>query len=271
MAGRQPIITLLTDFGLDDHFVGTMKGVILNIHPEVEIVDISHHVPPHDIFKAAFLLRNYYSYFPSGTIHVVVVDPGVGTSRRPVIMSWGKGTLVTPDNGVLSYISMEEEIFEIREITADHYFLKPRTGTFDGRDVFAPVAAWLSKGVKFSAFGEPISDYKILDIPQPEPVTHQQEAWRCKIVSVDHFGNLISNLSRKRFKELLNASKQRRFAFRVAEHTILKISQAYAEGEEGDVIAVFGSSGFLEFSVNQGNAAAVTNLNVGKDFLLKII
>ncbi len=269
MPTKKPIITLLTDFGVQDHFVGVMKGVILSIQPEAEIVDISHNAPPHDIFQAAFLLKNYYSYFPSEAIHLIVVDPGVGTQRRPIVTSSEKGIFVAPDNGVLSYLYAEGNVGDVREITADHYFLKPRSGTFDGRDVFAPVAAWLAKGVGLSSFGEPISDYKKFEIPQPSLI--QSGAWKCKIIHVDRFGNLISNLGREQFKEMLDASEQRRFAFRVGDHTISKISQTFADGEKDEVIAVFGSSGGLEFCVNQGSASAITDVRAGRDFLVKIV
>ncbi len=268
MAAKRPIITLLTDFGLQDHFVGTMKGVIANINPEALVIDITHDVSAHDIFQAAFLIRSAYAYFPSHTIHLLVVDPGVGTQRRILVASTEKGYFIAPDNGILSYLSAVGELRDVREITAEHYFLKPRTGTFDGRDVFAPVAAWMSKGVAVTSLGEPIEDYKKYDIPQPVPVG--QGGFRCKIVYVDHFGNLISNLTRERFQQLLDASKQRRFAFQVGEHTIGKISAAYAEGDKRDVIALVGSSGFFEFSVNRGSALKLTGVGVGKDFFMKV-
>jgi hypothetical protein len=269
MAARRPVITLLTDFGLQDHFVGTMKGVILNINPEAQIVDISHNIPPQDIFQAAFLLKNSFSYFHSSTIHVVVVDPGVGTNRRAILASSEKGFFIAPDNGVLSYIFDEANVGEVRELTADHYFLKPRTGTFDGRDVFAPVAGWLSKGGSLSAFGEPITDYKKIEFLQP--VLFQEGVWRCKIISVDRFGNLISNLTRECFKGYLDASEKRRFAFRVGEFTISRVQQSYAEGEKNEMIAVFGSSGFLEFSVNCGSAAQLSGVGAGQDILFKVV
>lgn len=270
MATRRPIITLLTDFGLEDHFVGVMKGVIANINPEALIIDITHNIAPHDVFQAAFLIKSSYLHFPPATIHVVVVDPGVGTSRRAIIVSSEKGYFIAPDNGVLSYIYAEEQIGEVREMTADHYFLKPRSGTFDGRDVFAPVAAWLSKGVGMPSFGEVITDYKKYDLPQPVPVN--QNVLRCKIIYVDRFGNLISNLSREQFNACLAASETRRFAFQVGgEHTVAKISHSYADGEKGELLALFGSSELLEFSVNQGNAAKLTSLGVGKDILFKAV
>jgi hypothetical protein len=269
MAEKRPIITLLTDFGEQDYFVGAMKGALLQTSPNVEIIDIAHNIPAHDIFQAAFMLKNYYRYFPNGSIHVVVVDPGVGTARRPILTSSESGLFVAPDNGVLSYVYAEEERYEVREITADHYFMKPRSKTFDGRDVFAPVAGWLARGVNPSSLGEPIDDYKKFDPPQP--VAIKEDAWKCKILYVDRFGNLIGNLPKEQFKELLNASEKRRFAFRIGDCTISKISQNFAEGEKGDeILAIFGSSGLLEFCVNQGSAAKRANISVGQDFLLKI-
>jgi len=214
-------------------------------------------------------LKNFYTYFPPDSIHLVVVDPGVGTNRRPIVASSEKGFFVAPDNGVLSYVYAEANVGEVRELTADHYFLKPRAGTFDGRDVFAPVAAWLAKGVGMSSLGEPIQDYKTFDIPQPVAV--QDSAFKCKIIYVDRFGNLISNVSREYFKEHLNASEKRRFAFRIGDFTISKVQHAYAEGERDELIALFGSSGFLEFSVNRGSAARLTGFGAGKDILFKVI
>ncbi len=269
MAEKKMLITLLTDFGLHDHFVGTMKGVIWSINPEAEIVDLCHEVTRHDIAQAAFLLKSAYSYFPPATIHVVVVDPGVGTKRRSLLVSNEAGRFIAPDNGVLSYVYAEQPAGEVREITADHYFHKPRTGTFDGRDVFAPVAAWLSKGVAPTSFGDMIDDYKRFELPQPTLLS--SGAWRCKILYVDHFGNLVTNLGRDQFREILDASDKRRFAIRVGEHTISKISQAYADGEPGELLAIFGSANFLEFSVNQGNASEVARVGVGQDVLLKVV
>lgn len=268
MATKRPIITLLTDFGLQDHFVGTMKGVIANINPEALVIDVSHGIAPHDVFQAAFLIKSSYLYFPSTTIHVVVVDPGVGSTRRILLVSTEKGYFIAPDNGVLSYLYTSEEIGEVREVTAEHYYLKPRTGTFDGRDVFAPVAAWMSKGVTMASLGEIVTDYKKYDLPQPASIG--QGGLRCKIIYADHFGNLISNLTREQFKQSLDTSAQRRFAFQVGEHTIGKISSSYAEGEKREVLAVFGSSGYLEFSVNRGSALKLTGVGVGKDFLFKV-
>ena len=269
MAAKKTIITLTTDFGLKDHFVGVIKGVILNINPEADLVDITHDIPPHDVLQAAFTLKQAYAYFPSGTIHVVVVDPGVGTHRRVLAASSEKGYFLAPDNGVLSFLYAENAINDTREITADHYWLKPRTGTFDGRDIFAPVAAWMSKGVSISALGETIRDAIKIDIPQPALI--QPGVWKCKILAVDHFGNLISNLTRENFTACVEHGEQKRFAFRVGDQTISKVSMSYAEGQPNEVLAIFGSAGLIEFCVNQGSAAAVTSLQAGKDVLLKVV
>ncbi|PID60290.1 hypothetical protein CSB45_00420 [candidate division KSB3 bacterium] len=270
MAEKKPIITLLTDFGGQDYFVGAMKGAILKIVSNVDIVDIAHDIPAHDILQAAFMLKNYYRYFPAGTIHVAVVDPGVGTARRPLLAVSESGIFVVPDNGILSYVSAGQERCELREITADHYFLKPRAGTFDGRDVFAPVAAWLAKGVSPSSFGDVISDEIRFDISQPLAV--QEHLWKCKILYVDRFGNLTSNLSKEFFEKLLDASEKNRFAFRIGDHTISKVSRNYAEAkEDGEILALFGSSGLLEFSVNQGSAAKALKVRAGQDCLLKVV
>ncbi len=268
MAAKKRIITLLTDFGIQDPFVAIMKGVIFTINPDVNIVDLSHSIPPQDIFQSAFLLKYSYRYFPSDTIHVIVVDPGVGTSRKAIIASSEKGYFVAPDNGVLSYVYDEGIIGEVREITAEHYFLKPRSGTFDGRDVFAPVAASLSRGTNIASLGEPLEDYKKFDAPQP--VLAQEGLLKCKVVYVDRFGNLMTNLSQDRFNQALDASQQQRFAFRVGEHTVSKLSQSFAEGEKDELLAIFGSFGNLEFSVNRGSAAKLTGIRAGGDILFKV-
>ena len=164
---RRPIVTLITDFGIHDHFVGTIKGVILNINPDVEIVDITHKVASYDIFDAAFTLAQSYRFFPPDTIHLVVVDPGVGTLRRPLLAHSMAYKFVAPDNGVLSVICEREENLEVRHITADHYFLNPVSNTFQGRDIFAPVVGWLSKQVEVDKFGEPIADFAKFSSPKP--------------------------------------------------------------------------------------------------------
>ncbi len=190
---RPAIITLTTDFGLNDHFVGAMKGVMLQTAPDAQIVDISHAVQPFDILDGALTISQAYSYFPSGTVHVVIVDPGVGTARRPIILTGDRHLFVAPDNGVLSLIYDREERTSVRHVTAEHYFLQPRSNTFHGRDIFAPVAASLARGVEANRFGDEITDYVRFAAPRPKPV--DERTLRGIVLKVDRFGNLITNIT----------------------------------------------------------------------------
>ena len=190
---HRPIITLTTDFGLNDHFVGTIKGVILAISPEIEIVDISHSVQAFDVLDGALTIAQSYSYFPSGTVHLVVVDPGVGTARRPILVSSDRHHFVAPDNGVLSMVYAREERLHIRHVTAEHYSLQPISNTFHARDIFAPVAAWLAKGVDSEKFGDEITDFVRFNPPKPKSVNGN--TLRGVILKVDRFGNLVTNIT----------------------------------------------------------------------------
>src|SRR5271167_3643001 len=187
------IVTLTTDFGLSDPFVGIMHGVVLNIHPETTVVDISHAVHSYDLLDGALTIAQAYRFFPPRTVHVVVVDPGVGSRRRPIIVETDDYVFVAPDNGVLSLVEAREPKFSVRHITAERYFLHPVSQTFHGRDVFAPVAGWLSKGVAPSDFGPEISDYARIALPQVEHVA--ANSLRGVVIRVDKFGNLITNLT----------------------------------------------------------------------------
>src|SRR5713226_8361265 len=164
----EPIITLTTDYGTDDHLVGTLKGVILKINLDTKIVDINHHVAPFDVLDGALSIGAAYRYFPPRTVHLVVVDPGVGTQRRPILASGDQHYFVAPDNGVLSLVYERVSTLNVRHITADHYFLSPISNTFHGRDIFAPVAAWLAKTGQASSFGEEVSDFARFSLPKPK-------------------------------------------------------------------------------------------------------
>ncbi len=261
------LITLTTDFGLSDHFVGTMKGVILNINPAARIIDISHQVNSHDVFDGAFTLFQAYRYFPPDTIHIAVVDPGVGTERRPVIARSGRYTFVAPDNGVLSLI-YEEESIEVREITASHYFLSPMSHTFHGRDVFSPVAAWLSKGVEVAKFGDLVTDFVRFVSPKPKPVADQR--FQGVILKADKFGNLITNFSARQFPALAQEN-QPAFTLSIGSKEIKKISTSFADGQPGEVIAILGSSGFIEICTNRGSAAKLLQVNRGAEAILTLV
>ena len=249
---RTPCITLITDFGTTDHYAGTMKGVILNINPDVQIVDICHQIAAYDIFEAAYALAQSYRFFPLDTVHLVVVDPGVGTARRPILASAGHHKFVAPDNGVLSLIFGREEDAKVWHITADHYFLNPVSNTFQGRDIFAPVAAWLSKGVQEEKFGELITDYAKFTAPKPKRVS--ENLIKGMALKVDTFGNLITNISPEDVPELFSESPA---AFRliVNRQEITRLNLSYSLGLPSELFAIVGSSGFIEICTNRGSAA----------------
>jgi S-adenosyl-L-methionine hydrolase (adenosine-forming) len=250
----RPIITLTTDFGLNDHFVGTVKGVILNILPEAEIVDICHSVIPFDVLDGSLKLAAAYSYFPAGTVHLVVVDPGVGSARRAIVATTERYEFVAPDNGVLSLIYQREERLRVHCASAEHYFLQPLSQTFHARDIFAPVAAYLGKGVAPSKFGDQISDFLRIDPPRPQRI--DAATVRGKVLTVDRFGNLISNITPSDAAALAPTGSAQ-LKIRVGEREISGIKTAYAEGAPGEVFAILGSMGYLEIVANQGSAAQI--------------
>jgi S-adenosylmethionine hydrolase len=259
-----PIITLTTDFGTSDHLVGAMKGVILNINPAARIVDLNHHVAPFDVLDGALSIANAYKYFPPRTIHVVIVDPGVGTERRPLLVTGEKQYFVAPDNGVLSVI-YEREHYTVRHVTAEHYFLNPISPTFQGRDIFAPTAAWLSKAFQTEAFGEEITDFVRFTMPKPKT---SGQAVKGVVLRVDTFGNLITNLTIEHIP--LEAVEAEAVKLSVGGKEIRKLVQTFALGAPGEPIAVFGSAGFLEIAVNRGNAARALGANRGAEVTLDL-
>ncbi len=259
-----PIITLTSDFGTADYLVGAMKGVILSINPAARIVDINHHVPPFDILSGALAIANACTYFPPRTIHVVVVDPGVGTERRPVLVSAQNQYFIAPDNGVLSLI-LGRESSSVRHITAEHYFLNPVSPTFHGRDIFAPTAAWLSKHWQAEAFGEEIMDYVRFAMPKAK---FTGQSIKGVVLQVDAFGNLMTNLTAEDIPEAIVASGTLSLSINGKE--IKKLGHTFASGEPGEPIAVFGSSGFLEVVVNRGSAARTLGAKRGAEVTLNL-
>ncbi len=257
---RQPIVTLITDFDTADHFVGTMKGVILNINPDVEIVDICHEVASYDIFDAAFTLAQSYRFFPPDTIHLVVVDPGVGTARRPLLARTVAYKFVAPDNGVLSLIYEREENVEVRHITADHYFLNPVSNTFQGRDIFAPVVGWLSKWVEVDKFGDLVTDYTKFTSPKPKRVS--DNLIKGVVLKVDKFGNIITNLTPEDVPQLFSENPPP-FKIIINQQEITRLNLAYSMGKPSEIFAIVGSSGYIEICTNRGSAAKTLNVNRG--------
>jgi S-adenosylmethionine hydrolase len=258
---HRPIITLTTDFGSTDHFVGAMKGVILDIVPDAQIVDICHAVQAFDVLDGALTISQAYSYFPNRTVHVVVVDPGVGTARRPIVASSDKYHFVAPDNGVLSLVYAREERMHVRHITSEHYFQQPVSNTFHARDIFSPVAAYLAKEVDALKFGDEIEDFVRFSAPKPKAV--EENRLRGVVLKVDRFGNLVTNVTPQDAPMLFAAGKA--FKIVVGNREITEIHSAYAEGAPGEVFGVLGSMGFLEIAANRGAAAQLTGAGKGSD------
>ncbi len=264
---HHPIVTLTTDFGLNDHFVGTLKGVILNIVPEANIVDICHSVQAFDILDGALALAQAYAYFPPRTVHLVVVDPGVGSARRPIVAVSEQHTFVAPDNGVLSLMYAREQRLSVRHISSNHYFLQPISNTFHGRDIFAPVAAYLAKGVDHEKFGEEITDYVRFNAPRPKPA--DGNTLRGVVLRVDRFGNIITNFTPQDVPALLHASVPP-FTITVGKRDVTVLRSSYSEGAPGELFAIIGSMGYLEISAYRGSAAQIAAAGKGTEVLLAL-
>lgn len=254
----RPIITLTTDYGTNDHLVGTLKGVILKICPEANLVDITHNVTPYDLLDGALAIGSAYSYFPARTIHVVVVDPGVGTERRPLLVTGENQYFVAPDNGVLSLVYEREESILVRHANVEHYYLQTVSKTFHGRDVFAPVAAWLAKGSQAAAMGEEITDYKKFAMPRPKSA---EGATKGVVLRVDSFGNLITNF---RPDDLpASAIESGAINLQVGSQVVTRLVDTFAKGNPGEPFAYIGSNGFVEIGVNRGNASKALGVSRG--------
>lgn len=258
----QRLITFTTDFGVTEHYVGVMKGVIQSINPGVPMIDITNGVQSFDILDGALAISQAYNYFPKDTIHLVVVDPGVGGSRRPILATVGQYQFVAPDNGVLSLVYEREERVSVRHITSDHYFNPTPSNTFHGRDIFAPVAAYLSKGVDTPKFGEPITDYIRFLTPKPKPAA--ANIWKAVVLKTDRFGNLITSITPRDIPQLFDGSSPA-FKITVGKSEITRLCTTYVEGSQGELFAVLGSTGFLEISVNRGAASRMAGADKGSE------
>ncbi|HWR37671.1 MAG TPA: SAM-dependent chlorinase/fluorinase [Clostridia bacterium] len=259
---QQRLITLTTDFGHNDHFVGTMKGVILNINHAAHIIDICNSLQSYDVLDGALTIAQAYSYFPSNSVHMVIVDPGVGTNRRPLLVRTERHLFLAPDNGVLSMVYEREERISVRHITAEHYFLQPVSNTFHARDIFAPVAAWLSKGVDISKFGDEVSDYVRFAAPKPRRLNDR--ILKGVVLKVDKFGNLITNITASDVPEVFQAEAPE-FKILVGKSETSRMRTAYAQGAPGDLFGILGSMGYLEIAANRAAAAQVAQATKGSD------
>lgn len=259
----RPIITLTTDFGHSDHYVGVMKGVILRIAPEAAIIDITHDLAAYEIAEAAFVVEQTYRYYPKKTIHVVVIDPGVGTSRRPILVEAAGQYFIAPDNGVLTPV-MKNEKHKARELKAVKYFLNPVSRTFHGRDIFAPCAAHLAKGATPARFGKLIQNHMRLHMP--EPTRTSKRAWTGSVLRIDRFGNMITNYSTKEFAWI----ESRPFEMAVGMRQVSRIALNYSDCEPGDLFLIHGSSGYMEISASQSSAAKMVGCGVGAPLELSV-
>jgi hypothetical protein len=254
-SARRPVVALLTDFGLHDHYVGTMKGVVLSVAPEAALVDITHEVTAQDILGAALELAAAYRYFPAGSVFLVVVDPGVGSTRRAIAAEAGGYYFVGPDNGVFSAVFAESAPGLVVELTERKYARPSISRTFEGRDRFAPAAGWIAKQTSLRAFGPVVSDYCVLPLPE---ATIAEGVVRGEVLRVDRFGNVITNITAATLEHVA-----RPLSVSAADRGDIPVVGTYVDVAVGDVCALVGSSGHLEIAVNGGNASRALALTRG--------
>ncbi len=260
-------IVLLTDFGFRDSYVGVMKGVIRGISRTVDIIDLSHNIVPQDVAEAAFVLASSYRYFPPGAVFVCVVDPGVGSERAILYMSAGGQAFLAPDNGLLSVIAEEAGRKDLRKVTAEQYWLKDASSTFHGRDIFAPIAARLAEGLDPSLLGPEVPYLARLELPSP--IRAADGSLRGEIIYIDQFGNLITNIREGMVRRTFGSGSDELEA-RVKRRSVRGLSAAYSDRQEGELVALIGSSGYLEVAVNKGSAAVALGCEKGDSVALSV-
>ncbi len=255
------IITLTTDYGLRDSFAASVKGVILTTNPQARIVDITHEIAPQDIWECAFTLKAAYTYFPKGTVHVAVVDPGVGSGRRPIIVVTESFYFVGPDNGIFSLIYAEAERIRVHHITAGHYYLPNPGPTFHGRDIFAPVAAWITKGIPSGNFGDEITDFVKLNVPVPKKLPDGIEG---HVIHIDRFGNIITNITYADLRDLApDGAAPGMVTLFLQDRQIAGLRTFYAQAQPGEPGIIINSSGHLEIFLYKQNARTALNVKRG--------
>jgi len=253
----RPIVAFLSDFGTRDHYAGTLKAVVLGVCPDATLVDIGHDIPTHDVMTGALELGACYRYFPHGTVFLAVVDPGVGSSRRGIAADTGDYRFVAPDNGLLSAVFRDTPPKKVVELTERKYARPTVSRTFEGRDRFAPAAGWLAKGITLTWLGKGVTDFQVLELPQPLVDTTQISG---EVVRIDRFGNLITNIDRRAFEQLASSGP---VAVRAGSRDVGRVVATYAEAPAGELCALFGSTDHLEIAVNAGDAAAQLRLSRG--------
>ena len=248
------IITITTDFGDADPYVGILKGVILNIFPYAKVVDITHNISPQDIWQTNWSIESSYNYFPHGTIHLCVVDPGVGSERKPILVETKNYFFIGPDNGILTSVLEKEELINIIELTEKKYWLADISHTFHGRDIFAPVAAYLAKGTTPKDFGKLLKKEDLVKLPQNN-FSRNEKGCVGIVKYIDRFGNIITNIP--------NSNLPNKICGRFKTLDFKGLVSSYSEVEPNKLFAIKGSSGYLELFINKGNVSKVTNAKVG--------
>lgn len=281
---QRQVITLTTDFGLNDPFVGIMKGVILGINPDVHVIDISHNINRHNILEASQTILISYKFFPKETIHVVVVDPGVGSGRRPILVTTGDYYFIGPDNGIFTPIYEDTKSFTVIHLTSKHYFLPMKGSTFHGKDIFAPAAAYLSKGIDIFKLGEEIADY--VKIPSIKSTIEDNRTIRGNVITIDIFGNAITNIKKEDIEKLLANSSPHPSSLRgegkgkevfsrqlkiLYKGKVVDMVDYYAEAETLGLSAIINSFGYLEIFAYKGSASESFNINIGDSVNVTLI
>ena len=253
----RPVVALLTDFGTSDHYSGVIKGVVLDICPDANVVDIAHDVPPHDVMTASLELAAAYKYFPPGTVFLVVVDPGVGSDRRALAADIGNYRFVAPDNGVVTDVFRERSPQLVVELTERRYARPTVSRTFEGRDRFAPAAAWIAKGVHLSAFGRQLTDYQLLEARDP---LVENDRIVGEVLLIDRFGNIVTNIGRKMFNRLAERGS---IQVEIGNERIGRVVETYSDIGVDEVCGLFGSTERLEFAANAESAAERLSVESG--------
>jgi len=259
----RPVVALLTDFGTSDHYSGTIKGVVLDICPDANVVDISHDIPPHDVHTASLELAASYKYFPFGTVFLVVVDPGVGSGRRALAADTGNHRFVAPDNGVMTHVFRESSQQFVVELTERRYARPTMSRTFEGRDRFAPAAAWIAKGVQLSAFGRQLSDYQLLESSEAFVRNDQIVG---EVHQVDRFGNIMTNIGRQMFTRYAERGS---LQIQIGNESIGRVVDTYADIGVGEVCGLFGSTERLEFAANAESAVKRLAVALGAPVIVR--
>ena len=264
------ILTFTTDFGTSDTYVGQMRGVVLSVAPEAILVDLSHDVPAHDVPAGAYVLQTGYSVFPNGTIHVAIVDPGVGTPRRGIAVRTERYTFIAPDNGLLTRVLEEDPPLEAYVLEASHYRRPSVSATFEGRDVFAPAAAWIARGTPISNLGQPAGELVRLPVHRPE--IEPGVAFRTRVLLVDRFGNVTLDLPRRYLEaELRDPGAFGRIRVCTPRGQVSGFCRTYGEGPDADPFLVWNSADHLEVAVRNGRAADKLGLTAGADVEVVIV